>query len=143
MTDFLGLQLVFRAKAEDLFKNFEQFTSEFSLDLNRMIAIGTDGASNLCGCKNSLFTYLKTKYPRLILFKCICHSLDKCAQNACAELPSHLEFLLRETRFWFCHSLLRIQFYGDLYKSLTGKAPPKLSYQTPVGYPSIMQQNRI
>lgn len=77
VTDFLGLQLVFTATAEDLLENFEVLMSEFGLNLERMIAIATDGAtSNLCGSKHSLFILLKKKYPKLILLKCVCHSLD-------------------------------------------------------------------
>lgn len=98
ITDFLGIQIVFRTTAADVMKNFESFTSEFGLNLDKMIAIGTDGDSTLCGKNNSLYTFLKAKYPRLILIKCICHSLNKCSEKACQELPAHLEFLLRKTK---------------------------------------------
>jgi len=102
--------------------------SEFELNLEKMIAIATDGASNLCGSENLLFTRLKVKYPRLISLKCICHSLNKCVQKACTELPANLEFLLRETHSWFSHSALRKEIYSVLYKSLmSNKAPPKLT----------------
>ncbi len=127
VTDFLGVQILFRTTAADVLKYFESFTSEFQLDLSKMIAIGTDGASTLCSCNNSLYTLLKKKYPKLILMKCTCHSLSKCSEKACQELPAHLEFLLRETRFWFCHSALQKQIYSNLYKSILGKEAPKLS----------------
>jgi len=128
VTDFLGLQIVVRATAEQLLENFEKFTSEFGLNLKKMIAIATDGANNLCGVEKSLFVLLKAKYPKLLLFKCICHSVSKCLQKACGELPSNLEYLLHETRSWFNHSALRKHAYKILYKSLMGdKEPPKLT----------------
>ena len=127
VTDFLGLQLVVRARAIDLIDNFEKFITEFGLSLEKMIAIATDGASNLCGRNLSLFKLLKAKYPKLVLLQCICHSLNKCAEKACQELPSTLEFLLRETRNWFSYSSLRKYVYSSLYQSIVGKEPPKLT----------------
>jgi hypothetical protein len=35
-----------------------------------MLALGTDGAANLCGKTKSLFTLLKHDIPDLILVKC-------------------------------------------------------------------------
>lgn len=98
------------------------------LKLENLVAVATDGASNLCGKNNSLFTKLKEKNNRLVLLKCVCHSLNNSAQKACAQLPGSLGFLLRETRNWFSHSPLRIGMYETLYRNLNcGKKPPKLT----------------
>jgi hypothetical protein len=126
--DFLGFQVVHRTTADVLTKNFKQFLTEVGLKLDNLIAIGTDGASNLCGKNHSLFTELKKVVPKLVILKCICHSLTICVRKACTELPSNLDFLIRETRNWFCHSPLRLHLYRSLYKKLnSGKAPPKLT----------------
>lgn len=77
VVDFLGLQLVGRTTAKIQLENFLNFFQEFGLDLNKMIAIATDGASNLCGKNHSLYTLLKEKFPKLILMKCVCMSLFK------------------------------------------------------------------
>lgn len=127
VVDFLGFQSVFKATADVLFENFLQFIAQIGLDLNKMIALATDGASNLCGSNHSLYTLLKQRLPKLLLFKCICHSLNLCAQKAAQELPSHLDFLLTESRNWFSHSVLRMKRYEAHYKQLNvGKTPPKL-----------------
>ena len=44
-----------------------------------MIGVGTDGASNLCGCNNSVYTRLKEKIPDLKLINC---TLDFAASRA-------------------------------------------------------------
>ncbi|KAL4104436.1 hypothetical protein QTP88_019737 [Uroleucon formosanum] len=89
------------------------------------MGIGTD--SNLCGRNHSLFTLLKESIPNLVLVKCICHSLNLCSAKACEELPSILEFLIRESRNWLSHSSLRQITYQSLFAALyDGKMPPKL-----------------
>lgn len=127
-TDFLGLQMVESCTAENLVAYFRSFMDECKLDLNNLIALATDGASNLCGVNNSLFALLKQQYPHLQLIRCVCHSLSLCASKSAEELPSSLEFLLRETRNWFSHSTLRQKFYEKLYSSLNnGELPLKLT----------------
>lgn len=128
ITDFLGFQVVERATAEQLCTNFLEFLNEVNLKVKNLSAIATDGANSLCGVNNSLYSRLKETNPSLMLFKCICHSLNKCAEKAGAELPCNIEFLLRETRNWFSHSALRKVNYESLYKSLnSGLNPRKLT----------------
>jgi hypothetical protein len=137
VTDFIGLQFVGETTGEVLFKNFVEFFENIGIDLNRMIALATDGASNLTGEHNSLFSRLKAKFPKLILLKCICHSLAKCAEYATAELPSSLEYMLRETRNWFSYSPLRKLMFAKLVEMLSGKLPPKLSSLAPTRWLSF------
>lgn len=123
VTNFFGFNKVATATANDLYNNFTTFIAQVGLNLEHFIAIGTDGASNLCGVNHSLYTLLKEKIPNLQLIRCSCHSLNLCAAKACTELPSNLEFLLRETRNWFANSLLRQLQYSEINN---GKQPPKL-----------------
>ncbi|XP_015371823.1 PREDICTED: zinc finger protein 862-like [Diuraphis noxia] len=104
-----------------------EFLEKSKLNIQNLIGIGTDGASNLCRKNKSLFTLLKEIIPHLQLIKCVCHSLNICASNACDELPSSLEFLVREIRSWFSHSSLRQLRYRDLFQTLyEGKQPPRI-----------------
>lgn len=128
VVDFLGFQEVFEATANALHKCFKSFLSEIGLNLKNLIAIGTDGASNLCGKNHSLFTLLQADIPHLQLLKCVCHSLSLCASKASTELPSSLEYLLRETRNWFSHSPLRMKVYQNLFGTINdGNKPLKLT----------------
>lgn len=127
VTNFLGFSEVATATADQLYNNFVTFIAEVGLDLKHLIAIGTDGASNLCGVNYSLYTLLKEKVPNLQLIRCSCHSLNLCSSKACRELPSNLEFLLRETRNWFANSPLRQIKYSEMYARVNnGKQPLKL-----------------
>ncbi len=126
VVDFLGIHCVIRATAEVLESSFIQFLESVKLPLKNIVGLGTDGANNLCGMNNSLYTRLKKKIPHLVLVKCICHSLHKCSEYAIRELPSSLNFLVHETRNWFSNSSLRISEYNELHKKMFGTEAPKL-----------------
>jgi len=127
VTDFLGFVEIDKATADILKNIFIQFLEQSKLNIKNLMGIGTDGASNLCGKNHSLFTLLKASFPNIVLIKCICHSLNLCSAKACEELPSTLEFLIRESRNWFSHSSLRQITYQSLFAALyDGKKPPKL-----------------
>lgn len=127
VTDFLGFVEIEKATVEVLRDVFLDFLVQSKLEIKNLIRIGTDGASNLCGKNKSLFILLKEIVPDLQLIKCICHSLNICSAHACEELPSSLEYLVREIRNWFSHSSLRQLIYKSLFEVLyDGKTSPKL-----------------
>lgn len=85
-----------------------------------IIGIGVDGASNLCGQNHSLYTLLREISPNIQLIKCICHSLNTCSSKASEKIPTHIEFLLRESVSWFSHGPLRRMKYSTMYKTING-----------------------
>lgn len=92
---------------------------ELGINLRNCFAIATDGGSNLCGCNNSLYTLMTMRKDRedLILFKCIWHSIHLASSDASEELPSNLDYMLRETYNWFHRSASRWKSYSsDIYK---------------------------
>uniref|UniRef100_A0A0L8GDP1 DUF4371 domain-containing protein n=1 Tax=Octopus bimaculoides TaxID=37653 RepID=A0A0L8GDP1_OCTBM len=77
------------------------------LDIKNSLAIGTDNARVMIGVNNGVFQKLK-KVPPLLLFRCICHSLQLAVSHTCAEcLPINLEFLVSETYKRSSHSSTR------------------------------------
>jgi hypothetical protein len=88
----LGIVEVVSTTAEELYKAVKLFLEKCGLSLDKIVGLGTDGASNLCGVNNSLFTRLREHNPHLELVRCVCHSLHLCAQAAFKELPSNLDF---------------------------------------------------
>lgn len=132
VTDFLGFNEVNEATAEKLFSDFEKFMNGLGLNINNLVGLGTDGASNLCGVNHSLYVLLEKKYHRVQLLKCSCHSLNLVAAKASEQLPSNIEFLLQNSRNWFAHSSLRLNTYHDLYAKMNaGKKPSKLVQLAP------------
>jgi len=68
------------------------------------ICFATDGASNMVGCNNSVWSAVSPFCVQLI---CICHSLAVCIQYAVSKLPSNIVFLLSEILSWFHYRELR------------------------------------
>ena len=65
--------------------------------------------------------------PNLLLIKCTCHSLHLACCHASEELPSHIDYMLRETYNWFHRSALRREAYLEIYKLINdGKEPLQL-----------------
>ncbi len=94
--------------------------------MSHVIGLGTDGASNLCGAHNSVYTKIKKKKkhaPHCVLVKCICHSLSLCGKDAFGELPSNLSFLLSEIAKWFKFSSLRRSDYEKLLHVMNANIP--------------------
>ena len=80
VTEILGLIQVPSCTAENLVKVFKQYLRDIKLEIKQMRAVGTDGASNMCGVRTSFFALLKEEILELELFKCTCHSPDKSAE---------------------------------------------------------------
>jgi hypothetical protein len=117
VTQFLTLLSVVYTTAEDLYNEITKFFNSINLNLNNLIGIGTDGASNMCGKHHSLFTLLKTnlKLENLILVKCVCHSLHLCASKASEIFSDEIDFLIKETYNWFKNSVIRMHQYQEIY----------------------------
>lgn len=116
ITDFLGMVQVTGCKGQDLANALVDHLKTIGLPLEQLQSIGTDGAANMCGTNNSMFTHLKKLLPHLILIKCICHSLDKCGEYAYKKVPGHLDFILSESFNWFSHSPKRWGEYTEFFK---------------------------
>ncbi|KAK3919981.1 Zinc finger protein 862, partial [Frankliniella fusca] len=126
-TEFLGFAEVYRATAAALYDLIKGFLDSVGLNYWNIIGLGTDGASNLCGRNNSVYTLFKAEIPNILLVRCVCHSLHVAASKAAMNMPAELEFLVRETRNWFARSPLRKLQYRDLYSAINnGKMPPAL-----------------
>ena len=126
-SQFLGLIPVIDTTADALYQHVKAFFDESGIDLKLCFGLGTDGASNLCGCNHLLYTLMKKDNPDLILIKCVRHSLDLACSNASEEMPSCVDYLLRETFNWFHRSALRKSAYLEIYKLINdGKEPLQL-----------------
>lgn len=114
-TDFLGLIEVEKVTAEQLYLTLTKYLKTLKLEVKNLVGLGTDGANNLCGKKNSLFTLLRADSPNLQIVKCICHSLNNAASKASELLPRNLDFMCREIFNWFHCSPLRRAEYKHLF----------------------------
>lgn len=101
MHEFLGLVSVTETTGEFLFNAIKIILQKFNLDLADCIGFGTDGANNMIGKHNSVWSRIEKFAPNCVKMQCICHSLALCVKKAFEILPSHLGFLLLEIPSWF------------------------------------------
>ena len=99
-------------------------TCGFSLE--KLIGIGVDGCSTMVGIHHSVSTYFKDLIPEIVMFKCVCHSLQLAASKAAEAMPAHIDFMVRESYNWFSHSTKRLVEYRQLHKTITNEVPTKL-----------------
>lgn len=100
--DFLELK---ECNAESICDALKAALSKRGLELQKLLALGTDNALVMVGINNGVHAKLKSGVPNLILVKCVCHSIQLAVSHATSEcMPRHLDFLIRETYNWFSHS---------------------------------------
>lgn len=116
LTYTLGLIESATQTADKLYEIFVAFMTSLGFRLNRLLALGTDGGPNFCGSNHSLYALLKKDIPHLMIVRCVCHSLDKCASYASQAFPPTLEFMIREARNWFSHSSNRKMKYAETFQ---------------------------
>lgn len=114
-TAFLGLTPVIRTTGEVLFQAIKELIGSFGLQIVNCIGLGTDGANNMVGMHNSVWSRIKAEAPNCILNRCICHSLALCVKDAFVKMPSSMGYLLHEIPNWFSQSSLRREDYLQLF----------------------------
>jgi len=73
---------VIETTEEALFEKVKATLEEFNLKFKDCIGIGTDGASNMVGVRNSLWSRMSQANPDMVLMRCVYHSLALCIQKA-------------------------------------------------------------
>ncbi|XP_075163359.1 zinc finger MYM-type protein 6-like [Haematobia irritans] len=105
-TEFLGTFLV-EVTGEKLLHSLLAYVAKVGLNPKNIIALGTDGANNLCGARRGLYGLMKEQNSQLILVKCICHSLHLCCSDASKVFPAEVEYLVKEIYNYFSNNPLR------------------------------------
>lgn len=102
---FLKMQIIDSGTAESIVQSIRELLSEFNLDIQKCVGIGTDNASVMVGRHNGVFAILKREIKHLVLVPCICHSIQLAISEVCADFfPPMLEFLIAEIYNWFSRS---------------------------------------
>ena len=121
----LGQVELDQCDAEAIVNALKLLLAKMKLNLQNLLAIGTDNASVVVRVNNGVYAKLKVKLSHLILIKCLCHPLQLAVSQASREtLTKELEFLIAETNRWFSHSFRRQQLYKQLYQTINDGANP-------------------
>ncbi|XP_042882838.1 zinc finger BED domain-containing protein 5-like [Penaeus japonicus] len=115
---FLGLVPITEATGEALFKAISDLLLKCGIAIENCIGFSSDGASNMIGENNSLWSRIKVQAPHCIKMQCTCHSLALCIQKGFNKLPSNLGFMLQEVPKWFRKSTLRREMYKMLFETM-------------------------
>ena len=118
ITDYLGIIRVDKADSVTLHSAIITYCKDINLKIKNLVGLGTDGGSNLCAKKHSVFALLKADNHKLQLIRCICHSLNNAVSAASSHFPANVEFLCREVYSWFSHSPLRQSEYKKTWDLL-------------------------
>ena len=98
ISSFLGLVILKGECTSDVIGNgIVEMLQKYKLSLKKLIGIGVDGCSTMVGTNHSVSAYFKKIVPDIVMFKCICHSLQLAASKASLVLPAHIDFLVRES----------------------------------------------
>ena len=114
--EYLGIIPVISTTGEDLFVALKEKLESKNLDLKNIVGYGSDGASNVIGAHNSVWSRIKNASNNCVLMRCICHSLDLVVQNAFELMPSSVGFLLADIPTFFSKSALRREEFLNLFK---------------------------
>lgn len=117
-TAFLGIIPVVSTTGQSLFDAISNFLKVNNIDIHDCIGLGTDGANNVSGEANSVFSRFRDVNPDIQFIKCTCHSLALCAEKAFSSLPACLEYLISAIPRWFSVSSLRREDYKRIYATM-------------------------
>ena len=81
---------------ENLMAAVKTITGKYELELENCVGFSSDGANNVAGAHNSVWSRIHEKSPNAVQLKCTCHSIALCVQHAFEELPSSLGAMLSD-----------------------------------------------
>ncbi len=115
VTTYLGVTELEQGDAFGLVDGLKKVLGEWEIKAEHFVGLSTDGANVMLGNHKSLLRILQNFFPNLVHLRCSCHSFDLAAKEAVKKaLPSHIEYLLRETYNWFAHSRQRQAAYAQI-----------------------------
>lgn len=107
--------------AEALYTTIIETFTQRGVPLDNIIGFASDGCNVMMGTHNSVASRLRAELPGIQIFKCICHSMHLCANEACKKLPRRCEDLARNVYAFFKHSAKRQSEYIEFQEFLNTK----------------------
>ena len=120
---FLGQEEVVSCSGENLFLAIKKILDSYDLNFKDVVGYSSDGANNVAGQHNSVWSRVKEAAPDAVQLKCTCHSLALCVEHAFEEIPGNISVMLADVPAHFCRSSIRRESYLDLYKVMNDDKP--------------------
>lgn len=90
---FLNIIDVKDATSSALFETLLELLNKLKVPLSNLLGFAADNASVMMGQHSGIQARLKSLNEHLFVARCICHSFNLCAAEACKKLPNSLEEL--------------------------------------------------
>lgn len=124
------------ATAEHLLKCLIATFNCYNILLENIIGFGSDGYNVMMGSKNSVATRFRQMCPGLFILKCICHSANLCASEACKKLPRSCEDMARNICN-FLHSSAKRQNTLKQFQLFMDLQPKKILHPSQTRWHSL------
>jgi len=83
-----------------------------------MVGYSSDTCNVMFGINYSVATHLRAVIPQVVTIKCGCHMLALCSSYACAQLPDHLEDLMRSITSHFSNAPKAIRALAEFQDAM-------------------------
>jgi len=123
VNQFLGQEEVVSCTGENLFNAIKKVLNKYNLKCEDIIGYSSDGANNVAGQNNSVWSRIKEASPNAVQLKCTCHSLALCVEHAFEEIPGNISVMLADVPAHFSRSSLRREAYIDLFTVMNDDKP--------------------
>ncbi|XP_077357277.1 uncharacterized protein LOC144004157 [Festucalex cinctus] len=127
VSTFLGMIELEAGDPRSITKALMEFLDKCRLKIENLHGIGADNALVMTAVHKILKE--ECALANLVLIRCICHSLQLAVSAASKEnIPTQVEYLIRETYNWFSISTKRRDVYKDVYTNINcGPKPLRIT----------------
>lgn len=101
------------ANSLNLYNIVKASFQEENIPLDNVLGFGSDGCNTMMGVEKSVSALFRMDCPGIVIMKCICHSINLCASEACKVLSRTCEDVAREIFNYFKNSAKRKSHFRD------------------------------
>jgi hypothetical protein len=91
-TYFLGDINIENKTANGITEKLLGLFEQYKIDLKKIVALGTDGASTMMGHRNGVSVQLRRKNPYMLQFHCSAHRLALCTEQSASDVSGKFFF---------------------------------------------------
>jgi hypothetical protein len=92
LTEFAALKALTRSDAQGIFDTLNEIIKLFDLNFEKLLCLGSDGASVMVGSRMSLLQLLKDRNPFITNVHCINHRLALASRSLIEQIPYLVEY---------------------------------------------------
>ena len=126
------------SSSEAIYNMIIETLNNYNIPHNNMIGFAADGTNSMMGEHNSVSSRLRRFIPKIVIFKCVCHSLHIAASEAAKKLPKICEDVVKNIYSHFSASAKRVREFED-YEYFFDMSPHKFVHPSQTRWLSMHQ----